>query len=685
MSIFNNNYTSNSSQTKSDFYKNIGYSSASNSSSINQTKKTATFNNSSTSSPIFEKGSTFRGQVMDIKNNEIRIKLDNGGLVEAKLSNPSALSIGQEADFKVVYQSDNLIGLEITDNKESLLQEQTINKALEAAGLQNNEKNQAIVKELLEHNMSIDKQSLQAILRDSYKHPEANINTLVLMNKYNIPITSENIKQFEQYQNYEHRIMNEVVTLSNEIPNILLQLLENNSMEDVLSFYQKFMDLLLPTNMNSEALIEPNKIINTQQLEQNVIESENSNGLSKDMNATLLNNILEESNSFTGSSAETTNQSLQNITNLIFDSSKLANEQILPTTLSLTEIERNDLVTLLSKYGLDENLKSSILSGNASFQEITAWVDNLKNDSEFLTSFHPKEIEQELRDTLPMQKIINTMAQIGKENGLLSSSLSKPEREQILELLKNYPLTKELSDKISSGDITTKELLSFTKFHLANASDDDIQKLLNSREYQTLLKDELLSKWSLTPNTLAKEGNVEQLYDTLYKDLNEMQKLINLSSSNEDKVSNTMTSLKENIDFMKTLNELFTYVQLPIRLTNQTLHSDLYVYTNKKNLKERKDHISILLHLDMDHLGPTDIHLSLTGNTVTSKFYLSDEWSKELTLNNIERLEEALQKKGYLFQSEVLTREKNIEMVKDFLEQDSTSVSMNRYSFDIRM
>ena len=93
--------------------------------------------------------------------------------------------------------------------------------------------------------------------------------------------------------------------------------------------------------------------------------------------------------------------------------------------------------------------------------------------------------------------------------------------------------------------------------------------------------------------------------------------------------------------------------------------------------------ISVLPHLDMNYLGPIDIHLSLTGKSVAAKFYLEEELSKQVTQNNLPSLSEALAKKGYSLTSEVLTRETKPDPVKEFM-QNTQAPLMKRYTFDIR-
>ena len=88
--------------------------------------------------------------------------------------------------------------------------------------------------------------------------------------------------------------------------------------------------------------------------------------------------------------------------------------------------------------------------------------------------------------------------------------------------------------------------------------------------------------------------------------------------------------------------------------------------------------------LDMQFLKPLDIKINLQNNSVDAKFYMSDDFSKKLVETNIESLENVLLSKGYLLTHQVIHEKKEIDIVKDFLEADSSTTTIKRYSFDIR-
>ena len=148
-------------------------------------------------------------------------------------------------------------------------------------------------------------------------------------------------------------------------------------------------------------------------------------------------------------------------------------------------------------------------------------------------------------------------------------------------------------------------------------------------------------------------------------------------------------NMNENLQFIQMLNEKYTYAQIPLQLSNQDANSELYVYTNKKALSKDKKDIQVLLHLDMDHLGSTDVHVQLNGSRVTARFYLEDNRSMNTVKSHIDQLEQQIAGLGLTLSTEVVKRmEKKEEVeniVEDFLAKDIPgNQQIKRYTFDMR-
>ena len=171
--------------------------------------------------------------------------------------------------------------------------------------------------------------------------------------------------------------------------------------------------------------------------------------------------------------------------------------------------------------------------------------------------------------------------------------------------------------------------------------------------------------------------------------MDSFEKLINSSLSGNDarQFSDQAHDMQGNIDFMKSLNEVFGYMQLPLKLQNQNAHGDLYVYTQKEKLKKQQDKISILLHLEMDHLGTLNIRLEKDKQNIDANFMLDNQDSIQLIERNTHMLQDSLNANGYTCHIQVQPQEKEETPVQDFLNSKVTTAStreMKRFSFDIR-
>ena len=150
----------------------------------------------------------------------------------------------------------------------------------------------------------------------------------------------------------------------------------------------------------------------------------------------------------------------------------------------------------------------------------------------------------------------------------------------------------------------------------------------------------------------------------------------------------SLANMNQNLDFMNQMNQVFPYIQLPLKMNGTDTTGDLFVYTDKKSLAEKEGNVSALLHLDMENLGPMDIFASISDNhNVSTKFMLPNEQTLALVEQNISVLTNRLEKKGYHMHTEI-TMEKNKEKVVGAGTVPKPAVTTKsviaRYSFDAK-
>lgn len=276
-------------------------------------------------------------------------------------------------------------------------------------------------------------------------------------------------------------------------------------------------------------------------------------------------------------------------------------------------------------------------------------------------------------ESLPLKQLLPESQYRTVEKALFSFSETLPE----------YSVIK---NGLNDGSLTANQLFSVFSSTAVKGHAEKITALLKEEPaLSELFGKTLLSRFVMTPEDLTKEKAVEEFYARLEKDLaafTETSSEDTMTSSLKT-VADTASNMQENIRFMNTLNQIFPYVQLPLKLTEQLTHGELYVYTKKKDLFAKNKEVSILLHLDMDALGPTDIHLSMLQQNINAKFYLNETDAEQLVSEHLPSLTDALQRKGYSLNASVMHREKKPDIVTDFMS-DSDAVPMKRFRFDIR-
>lgn len=645
-------------------------------------------------SSIFEKGTVLKGKITNIRYNEIDIQLEDHTTLTAKYTNSSELNVGQTASFKVVDSSLTKLSLEIMAENQGKMQNITIRKALEEANLPKNEKNIAIVKELLHNNMSIDKQSIQGILKQSYLSKDISIATIVQMNRQGITITEENLDLIEQLGNLKRDMINDVTNLASNIVQLMEDTSNSGSYENLTNLYSKLIDLM--TAKNSNPLINTGNLTGLNETNSSFLTS-NERFIQDDFVAINQNENtqnttnLQSNYSLNVTKMQSTNeQEMKMISDAIFKATNISSSSHTLTTNLLSMQERQELIDYLHSYSITDEMKSNILNGSAEYREIVHIMQssNIREQGNISSSLLQNG-EMNAKDIVKNPLIATILESVSyslREQNELASVLPLQARNNLLAKLDSFQLTEELKKTIQSGSITVNELLEQINDYLPLSDQESVLELFRGEEFKMILKEGITTNWTLTPKELLEEGSIDKLYQTLENQLDELSNLLKHSNSNLTQ-SNTATSLNhltENIDFLKNFNQLFTYIQLPLKLSNQNAHGDLYVYTNKKQLQKNSDNVSVLLHLDLDHLGPLDVHIALSKKHITSKFYLNDDVTKELTSLNMEKLASALKTKGYTLNYELLKREKEIDIIQDFIEKDAPSESLKRYSFDIR-
>lgn len=509
-------------------------------------------------------GQSVTGEVIEADGQDILLAIGKNQLLRARLSLAMDVEAGQQLTFGI--KSIGGMKVVLSPLFENMTSGSGAEKALELAGLPRNEETMKMVEAMMKEGMKLDPDSLSSMYRTVNAHMDADITTLVQLNRMGLPVTEENITQLQSYKNYEGQVTEGVKILMGEVAEQLSSLAASDNPEDVFTFLKV-------------VLGEPSGTENVQ-TEENMAGDDNAIQTFKNavMTEAPEENAGKEKLPFMPGMAEQ------------------AGEKGLGMALS----------DVLQKAGFSEETVNACLKGE-----------------------------------LPAKELLTELGRLVKDG-----RLSTEQKNGILELLKDNGFLENL-------------------------------------------KKGLTEKFLLTPDEVGEDGQVEKLYERLDSQLSRMNQALQGMAKENPALSQSIQNLSSNVEFMNQLNQMFTYVQLPLKMSGQEATGELYVYTNKKNLAKKDGQVSALLHLDLEHLGEIDIHVSLRDSHVSTKFCLSDEKALDLVAANIDTLNQRLVKRGYSMEASFEQKEKAQHPIDEMLDRDKKvsskeKVLISSSSFDAR-
>lgn len=201
-------------------------------------------------------GQTFSGQILDIQNKEIQIIMANNQILHAKLIDMLNINIGDNITFEVKENNSSQIIIKPIDTES--VSNSIITKALNNANIAKSDINTEVVRQLINHDMPIDKQTIHQMLKIIKSFPEVEIKQLVFMQKQGIEINHANINQLNQYIKGDYQLTKQLEVLSDYIIDHGIDLVEKNLTKQAVNLYQQLNEIFssskqdTPINLSSQ-------------------------------------------------------------------------------------------------------------------------------------------------------------------------------------------------------------------------------------------------------------------------------------------------------------------------------------------------------------------------------------------------------------------------------------------------
>lgn len=526
----------------------------------------------------FPPGSSFSGQVVTAEDGTVTIKLADSTMLSASLKGGISLAAGSQVTFLVNSNSNHQMTLSpLFTNLGAGL---NVENALKDAGLPIDAQTSKMVYDMMEHGMSVDRDSLLGMYRQIADHPQIDGGMAVRLAQMHLAVNEMNASQLEAYDNMNHQLSGGITEIAKGLQQAFSTMGEGNT-ENMIRLFEGIVDLLEEGGKVPEGMEE----------------------------------------------------------GLLKNAGQLAGE-----------------------------LKNALLSGTA--------AGNLENAGG-----------------------VNGEALTPGANGQpVSELLSDKELQALTDILKNAGGDKGIIDEIAKGAVSSREALkliqdamqgkgmSQNEQQILFKDNSDLWKeLLPNAAVGKLLQNALEKNWFMRPEDVADKEKIEEFYEQLKSQTGKLSDMTSAALGKDSALSQNVNRLSQNIDFMNQLNQTFTYVQVPLKMSSQNANGDLYVYTNKKNLAARNGSVSAFLHLDMDHLGSVDVYVAMEKQRVSTNFKVRDDAVLDLIEANIDLLNERLEKRGYKLHPTVEITEKEVSVVEEMQKQmGQNTMPIAQFSFDAR-
>lgn len=614
-----------------------------------------------------EPGSTFEGTVNSVKNGKVVLALGNGQTITARLDGKVSIQPGESMFFQVRSNDGTTIALRPYVQAGNINNPILLN-ALTAAGVPATERNITMVDSMMKEQMSISRQSILDMGRVVGSNPNVNVNTAVLMTKIGLPVSAEMASQFENYMVDQHAIVDEMDLAMNQLGRLLGD--ADSGEEQSFGLYGKVLDIL---NGEGET------------------PAQTTDGLQQNDTGTMVNageNIEMEAavqQSKDGAAAEGVQKQVQQQNTKDLISMGAAGQEqsagVAENTENIVGEQTAGNAAQSMQTGIDaaDVLKNTQADTAADFKNVQGQTDTLEQILDQNGLDHLKRLLQ----NIPTLTGNADLFEVQEEEDVFVDTMSGDDAGK-----KAFELAQAEPEVTLKQSMTAEDFLNTLRDALKQNQEygfAGMTKLFGSKEFAAILKNRAEKQWLLEPEQLKEASKVSDLYERLDHQMKQMENVMKAAGVTQNSFVQTAADIRSNIEFMNQINQVYTYVQLPLKLSGKNASGDLYVYTNKKNLNDPETELTAFLHLDLDNLGSTDVSIRMKDKNVKTNFYIADDASYDLIEKHLPVLEKRLAQKGYRCSITMSKEEKKVEFVEDFLQRDMPQAgTLHRYSFDVR-
>lgn len=509
--------------------------------------------------------------------------------------------------------------------------------------------------ELLINNIA-DGKAFAEVRENAGKAPDSNAKLSELLVKLNIPLNENNLETAKLMVKYNLPLDRETLTAAVNLQKSLASLGKNDG-EGLAGLLLSGMDI---DNTPVDVL---NRIVLTSETDVKKLISEQEQGKAgSPVNIDSSVRPEEQNTDANATKPQALNSNIKGEEEkAIFDALKSALKELGDKEMKLT-LETHE-----------QPQKTGSAGSNADEADFAGYkMENANNKSTVLAD----KMEQ-LLGKLGIEKNSDTAKLIGNIANTLASLDSKELEHVVFLLSKDMEVTpKNLSALEGNIKNTGKvsELLDKLQQHIDKHDRQDLREVKED-----------IQKLFMRPEQLEDKEAVKERIKDMVRLGEKLENALSKGGINDMDIKNTLTNLKDNIDFIKSVNEYSNYLQIPVMINDKNTTTDIYVFREgKKGKKIDPNNATILIALDLKYIGHIESLVNVVNKSVNVTFRLEDKSIGSLINGKAEELRSSLEARGY-----TLNPIKIIELEQSFniltLDKVMSDSSIDRLHFDMRV
>lgn len=311
-----------------------------------------------------QNGDIIQGEIVETDGSQVKLMLNEGMVLTARLEQEIQLLLGQKMIFAVRGGKGSQISL--SPLFENMSKQETGSTALKEAGLPINDMNLKLVSLLMQEGMSIDKSTLVQMSRQIGLYPDVPIEELVQINKLGLPVNEANISQFQQYTQNNHQLLQTISDVIEQIPDSYMLLAGQDNIRGANQMLIQILQTFESEDVSSQQnLVKDTDTIITQNQDTDSLTISKPEPSFKSSMQAEITEVVKDTMQAIG-----TDKAIVSSTGEIMEPSTTDSNEYIMSELPLNRTEMKELLHNLKQLGIDETTLKQMEAGRMDSPEI---------------------------------------------------------------------------------------------------------------------------------------------------------------------------------------------------------------------------------------------------------------------------------------------------------------------------